>query len=207
MPFNISILRMPPENTNSVLVDNGVDAVIFDPWGSAKDLESLLRGRGLTLRSIYATHGHYDHLTIIPKIKIPWYLNHADLPLIKWSNPILFMHGFGTIDAKKNPPINIVPGEIEIIGLKCEVIHTPGHSAGSVCFYFPTEKTLISGDTLFRNTIGRMDLPGSSEPAMRKSIRNMRERDFPDDTLVIPGHGRTGKFSDLKKENNFLQSW
>ena len=125
---------------------------------------------------------------------------------IKWSNPFLLIQGFGTIDTKKNPPIDITPGETEIIGLKCEIIHTPGHTKGGVCFYFPSEKTLITGDTLFYNSIGRMDLPGGSEAEMRQSLCKLRDRNFPEDTVVIPGHGMMGKLSEVKKENKFLQS-
>jgi len=117
------------------------------------------------------------------------------------------MQGHGTINVKKNPPNDITPGETEILGLKCEVIHTPGHSAGSVCFYFPSEKTLITGDTLFYNSIGRMDIPGGSQSTMRETLHMLRGREFPNDTTVVPGHGPTGKLSEVKKHNKFLQSF
>ncbi|MCL2758517.1 MAG: MBL fold metallo-hydrolase [Alphaproteobacteria bacterium] len=217
MSFNLEIIRMSPSNTNSVLVAAGADAVIFDPWGSAADWKKLFAERGLNLAAIYLTHGHYDHMSAIPKLNAEWFMHHADMPIIKWQNPVLFVHGYGTLDAKKNPPRDIAPGEIEILpGLKCEVIHTPGHSAGSVCFYIktPLQSTphasrlmpyvLISGDTLFFNTIGRTDLPGSSDAAMDASLAALAARGFPDDTFVIPGHGPAGAFSDVKIENKFL---
>ncbi|MCL1785809.1 MAG: MBL fold metallo-hydrolase [Alphaproteobacteria bacterium] len=206
MPFNIEIIRMSPSNTNSILIDNGTDAAIFDPWGSASDWEKLLAERGLDLRAIYVTHGHYDHMSAIPKMNAKWFMNHADLPIIKWSNPFLFMYGYGAIDAKKNPPIDLAPGKIEILpGLSTEIIHTPGHSAGSVCFYFPEQKTVLTGDTLFYDTIGRTDLPGGSGQAMKESLDILRARNFPDDTTVIPGHGKMGKMSAVKNDNIFAQ--
>jgi len=201
---------MQPGFTNSVLIDNGTSAVIFDPWGGAADWNTLLHDRGLNLNAVYVTHGHYDHISAIPKLCNPgkWYMNNDDIPIIKWSNPILFTQGYGTIDVKKNPPAPLVPGIIEILpGLSVEVISTPGHSKGSICFYLPSEKTLITGDTLFYNSIGRMDLPGGSESAMRESMRLLRRREFPGDTTIIPGHGPTGKLAKIIKENKLLQSW
>jgi glyoxylase-like metal-dependent hydrolase (beta-lactamase superfamily II) len=208
MAFNINIIRMSPANTNSVLIENGTDAVIFDPWGSSADWQKLLQERGLKLHAVYVTHGHYDHMSAIPKMNAPWHMHHADLSIIKWNNPILFMQGFGTIDTKKNPPMDIATGRHEILpGLVAQVIHTPGHSAGGVCFYFPDQKTLITGDTLFYDTVGRWDIPGASERVLRESVRALMNERFPDDTLVIPGHGRTGILSDIKKDNIFVKSW
>lgn len=87
------ILHMPPENTNSVLVSFGDDAIIFDPWGRADAWEKLLESRGLRLRAIYATHGHSDHISAAPmlaeKYDVPWYMNHGDNDLIMWGNPLL----------------------------------------------------------------------------------------------------------------------
>jgi len=208
MPFNIEIIRMPPANTNSILIDNGTDAVVFDPWGSAADWQKLLADRGLNLHAFYVTHGHYDHMSAIPKMNAPWHLHHADLSIIKWNNPILLVQGHGMIDTRKNPPKDIAPGDTEILpGLSAAAIHTPGHSAGGVCFYIPALSALITGDTLFYDTVGRWDVPGASERHLRESVRTLSSGNFPDDTLVIPGHGRTGTFSDIKKSNTFVKSW
>ena len=222
MPLNIDIIRMPPSNTNSVLIDNGADAVIFDPWGSASDWKKLLTERNLKLHAIYVTHGHYDHMSAIPKLGAAWHMHHADLPIIKWSNPMLFMQGYGMIDTKKNPPIDIAPGDIEILpSVKATVIHTPGHSTGGVCFYIDSPakisgierihdpaftdgaRFMITGDTLFYDSVGRWDLPGGSESAIKESLKIFWN--FPDDTLVIPGHGRTGTLSEIKHSNLFLR--
>jgi glyoxylase-like metal-dependent hydrolase (beta-lactamase superfamily II) len=87
--------------------------------------------------------------------------------------------------------------------LAANVIHTPGHTEGSVCLYFPTENKLIAGDTLFAGSIGRTDLPGGS---MEKIIQSLREKvmTLPDDTLVVPGHGPLTTIGEERESNPFL---
>jgi glyoxylase-like metal-dependent hydrolase (beta-lactamase superfamily II) len=107
------------------------------------------------------------------------------------------------------------PGKVEIdrsIGegdalhvgsLAADVIHTPGHTEGSVCLYFPTEKKLIAGDTLFAGSIGRTDLPGGS---MQKIIKSLHDKvlALPDETLVVPGHGPLTTIGEERESNPFL---
>jgi len=223
MKFNINIIK---DNTNTVIIDNGTDAVVFDPAMSVRDLEQYLTEKNLRLHSLYITHGHYDHMGAVPKTAAPWYMSHLDLPVIKWSNPILFAQGFGMIDAKKNPPIDIAKGEIEILpppsprlrgadaGLVATAISTPGHSKGSMCFLFDESRftnhesrILITGDTLFMSSVGRMDLPGGCEDTMKNTLQKLRELNLPDDTLIIPGHGHIGTLSELKQQNHFWNNW
>src|SRR5436309_2325075 len=87
--------------------------------------------------------------------------------------------------------------------LSADVIHTPGHTEGSICLYFPAEKKLIAGDTLFAGSIGRTDLPGGS---FEKIIRSLHDKvlELPDDTVVIPGHGPLTTIGDERQSNPFL---
>ena len=109
--IKFEVLHMPPLNTNSVLVLCGNDAVIFDPWGKAKDWERVFIERGLHLCAIYATHGHPDHISAAPALarafNVDWFLNANDNYLIGWGNEILDMIGLPHIHDGYKKPINL----------------------------------------------------------------------------------------------------
>lgn len=203
------VLHMPPENTNSVLVSLGGDAVIFDAWGNAIDWEKLLETRGLRLRGIYSTHGHGDHISAAPalseKYDVPWYMNSEDNVLIGWSNGLLKYFGLPLIEGNYRQPTDIEAGVIEILpGVEVEIIETPGHTPGGVSYYFPDFGILLTGDTLFRDGIGRYDLPGGDMNALFQSISKLKEQNFPDETFVVHGHGSDSIIKDLKKTNEYF---
>ena len=159
------ILRMPPENTNSVLVACGADAAIFDPWGRADDWSRVLSARGLTLREIYATHGHPDHISaaadLSRKYNAPWYMSPADNSLIGWGNELL---------------------------------------------YFPNEKILLTGDTVFHDGFGRYDFPGGNQQELFQSISNLYNMNLPADTYVVHGHGTDSTIAGLKESNPYFRA-
>ena len=173
---NFEVLHMPPENTNSVLVTHGNDAVIFDAWGRVADWEKLLTARGLRLRAIYSTHGHGDHISAAPmlaeKYNIPWFLNSEDDVLISWSNNLLKYFGLP---------------EIENV------------------YYFPEFGILLTGDTLFRDSCGRYDLPGGDANALMQSVSKLYEMNLPNETYVVHGHGVDSTISQLKAENPYFK--
>lgn len=204
------VLHMPPENTNSVLVSVGSDAVIFDAWGNAIDWEKLLESRGLRLRAIYCTHGHGDHISAAPtlaeKYDVPWYLNSEDNVLISWSNGLLKYFGLPLIEGNYRQPSDLESGEIEILpGVIVEVIETPGHTPGGVSYYFPDFGVLLTGDTLFRDGFGRYDFPGGDANAIMQSISKLYEMNLPDETFVVHGHGIDSTIGILKKENPYFK--
>lgn len=204
------VLHMPPENTNSVLVSVGGDAVIFDAWGNAIDWEKLLETRGLRLRAIYSTHGHGDHISAAPtlaeKYDVPWYMNSEDNVLIGWSNGLLKYFGLPLIEGNYRQPTDIEAGVIEVLpGIDVEIIETPGHTPGGVAYYFPDFGILLTGDTLFRDSIGRYDLPGGDVNALLQSVAKLYEMNFPDETFVVHGHGIDSTIGVLKKENSYFK--
>ena len=143
------VLHMPPTNTNSLLVSCGTDAVIFDPWGRAKDWEKVLLERGFKLRGIYATHGHPDHISAAPSLarafNVDWYLNAKDNYLIGWGNELLDMFEIPHIHENYKKPINISGGSVEILpDIKMEIIESPGHTPGGLMFYFSKYKILLT---------------------------------------------------------------
>lgn len=203
------ILHMPPENTNSVLVSVGGDAVIFDAWGRASDWENLLKSRGLNLRAIYSTHGHSDHISAAPELaaqfNVPWFLNRRDENLILWGNPILDFFELPHIDSDYKSPSDLTVGRAEILdGVVMDVIETDGHSAGGVSFYFPDFGVLLTGDTIFRDGVGRYDLPTGDAVALQKSIQKLYDLNLPDETYVVHGHGLDSTINWLKHNHPYF---
>ncbi|MBO7559555.1 MAG: MBL fold metallo-hydrolase [Alphaproteobacteria bacterium] len=200
---NFEVLQMEPEFTNSVLVTLGTSAVIFDAWGRADAWQKLLNSRKLNLRAIYATHGHSDHISAAPELakiyNVPWFLNSADVPLILWGNQILDFWELPPLPDDFVRPTDLRAGWVKILGdIDMEIIAAPGHSAGGVMFYFPEYKILLSGDTIFRDGVGRTDLPGGNADELRKTISELIARNLPDDTYVVHGHGVDSMMRDIK---------
>lgn len=218
--INCKIIRMSPDNTNSVLFYNKTDAVIFDPWGTANDWKKLLDENKLNLKAIYCTHGHADHISAAPDLatefNIHWELSKMDFCQLKFGADLLEYFGLPRVDFNNLiQPIDFLSDTIEIFpDIFAKIISTPGHTGGSVCFAINhtvkigeqiIENILISGDTLFYDSIGRWDLPGGDPKEIRKSLIKLIEQNFPDNTLIIPGHGICGNWSIIKAENKFLR--
>lgn len=197
------ILQMAPEFTNSVLVSNGANCVIFDAWGRADDWIKLLDTRGLKPVAIYATHGHSDHISAAPALaahyNIPWFMNAADVPLILWGNQILDFWELPRIPDDFVRPHDLTAGRVKILDdIEMEIIASPGHSLGGVMFYFPEYKILLTGDTIFRDGVGRTDLPGGDEKQLNESIANLGRMNLPGDTYIVHGHGPDSMMCDIK---------
>ena len=205
---SIEILRLPPENTNSVLVRCGDDCVIFDAWGRADDWIKILDSRGLHLRAIYSTHGHPDHISAAPALAahydVPWHLARADWDLIGWGGDILDYFNLPRIVASR-PPLDITPGDYEVLpGVWMTAIATPGHSRGAMVFYFADNGVLLMGDTLFRDGVGRYDLPGGDVNSLRQSIARIYDMNLADGVYVVHGHGPDSTIGILRAQNQWF---
>src|SRR5579884_3472320 len=177
----------------SVIGDEGTrEAIVIDPGADIDRILEVVRQHGLKVKQIMVTHGHIDHIGGATKLKqatgAPILMNKNDTRQIK----MLVMQAAWVGMAP--PPDTTLDGSLEdgdnvsIGAVAGSVLHTPGHTEGSTCLYFPEEKKLIAGDTLFAGSIGRTDLPGGNFEQIMQSLRD-RVLQLPDETVVIPGHG------------------
>jgi hydroxyacylglutathione hydrolase len=183
------------------------EAMVIDPGDDIEDVLALIQKHNLTVKQIVVTHAHIDHVGGAMKLRAatgaPILLNQNDHALLKMLDVQAAWIGVedpGKVEIDRS----IGQGDTVRAGLlAADVIHTPGHTEGSVCLYFPAEKKLIAGDTLFAGSIGRTDLPGGS---MRKIISSLHEKvlTLPDETTVVPGHGPLTTIGDERESNPFL---
>lgn len=184
------------------------DAMVIDPGDQIEGILEILRQEKLTLKQIVITHAHIDHVGGAMKLKsatgAPILMNqndHALLKMLDMQAAWIGMRPPGDVQVDEA----IGQGRVLKIGeISSNVIHTPGHTEGSICLYFPTEKKLIAGDTLFAGSIGRTDLPGGSMDKIMRSLHT-QVLALPDETEVIPGHGPVTTVGEERETNPFLQ--
>jgi len=184
------------------------EALVIDPGDEVGRIARRLSELGLRLKQILITHAHIDHVGGALKLKrltgAPILMNQADLPLLRMMDQQAAW--LGTEAPEVEPPDESLADGL-VVGLgayPAQVLHTPGHSAGSVCLYFKPLDLLIAGDTLFAGSIGRTDLPGGSYAQLMESIRT-RLLPLPDQTRVISGHGPETTIGRERVANQFLR--
>jgi hydroxyacylglutathione hydrolase len=204
------ILPVGPLHCNCSVIGDEVtrEAMVIDPGDNIDDVLALVTKHNLQVKQIVITHAHIDHVGGAMKLRArtgaPILLNQNDYALLEMLDVQATWLGMAS------------PGKVEIdqsLGqgdtlkagpLTASVIHTPGHTEGSICLYFPREKKLIAGDTLFAGSIGRTDLPGGS---FKKIVDSLYEKilALPDDTVVVPGHGPSTTIGQERESNPFLK--
>ncbi|MBV9083211.1 MAG: MBL fold metallo-hydrolase [Acidobacteriaceae bacterium] len=184
------------------------EAIVIDPGDEIEKITQTLDANGLTVKAIVITHAHIDHIAGAHKLRAltgaPVYLNGNDRALLDILDVQAAWLGMDTpprteIDSAAEEGTVLRLGEAEF-----QVLHTPGHTPGSVSLWIPQENKLIAGDTLFRDSIGRTDLPGGNSRQILSSIKN-RLLDLPESATVVPGHGQNTTIGREKERNPFLQ--
>ncbi len=183
------------------------EALVIDPGDEVEAVLAIVRRHRLTVKQIIITHAHIDHVGGAMKLKratgAPILLNQNDYVLLQMLEEQAAWVGMAppgpvTVDASLDDAATVRAGK-----LAASVMHTPGHTQGSVCLYFEPEKKLLAGDTLFAGSIGRTDLPGGSYGKILSSLHE-RVLALPDETLVVPGHGPLTTIGRERATNPFL---
>ena len=184
------------------------EAIVIDPGDEVTRIHRRLTSLGLKLKQILITHAHIDHVGGALRLKrltgAPILLNENDLPLLEMMDQQAAFIGGGPTPETAPPDENLADGRlVGLAAYPAQVLHTPGHTQGSICLHFAPLKLLIAGDTLFAGSIGRTDLPGGNFDQIIDSIRT-RLLALPDETRVLPGHGPSTTIAGERRTNPFL---
>ena len=208
-------LSVAPIGENCYIVSEGKEAFIVDPGGEADKI--INAAKNFDVKYILLTHAHFDHIMALNKVKQAFpeaklavnALEKEWLYSAKLNMSEDFWVGFDFVYEGR---IDIEPedgSELDFAGTKIDILHTPGHTPGSMCFYIEKPQNdgihlLFSGDTLFKNSVGRTDFPYGDGKKIIESIKN-RLMTLPDDTVVYPGHDESTTIAVEKKFNPFLK--
>jgi len=196
------VVGMLQVNCHLIRLPGQPEGYIVDPGGDADQIISAVDRLGMRPVAVLLTHAHVDHISgvgrVTEKLGIPVYVHPDDHRL--YASPGNALPPFVPAAKGLPEPVTEAPA---IDGVAMEIIHTPGHTRGGVCFHFPDDHVLISGDTLFAGSIGRTDLPGGDMPTLLRSIRE-RLLTLPPETRVYTGHGPTTTIAAESASNPFL---
>jgi hydroxyacylglutathione hydrolase len=201
-----------PLHCNCTILGDEVtrEAMVVDPGDNIPEILSRLRKHGLTLRQIVVTHAHIDHVGGAAQLRkltgAPVVMNQQDLGLLGMMQMQAGWLGVPTPEVAP-PDASAEDGlAVGLATLPAQVLHTPGHTPGSICllFHFNDQHLLLAGDTLFAGSIGRTDLPGGNGQQILRSLRD-RLLVLPDATRVVPGHGPETTIGEERQSNPFLQ--
>ncbi|MDE6974417.1 MAG: MBL fold metallo-hydrolase [Lachnospiraceae bacterium] len=200
------VMGMCQTNCYFVYEEGKDQALLFDPADKGSYIYSALKDKGFTVGAILLTHGHFDHIWGVEEVRelsgAKVYAYEKEKELCEDAS-LNVSKGAGRACVVKADQYVKDGGEITEAGITCRLLATPGHTAGSCCYYFEADKILISGDTLFQESVGRTDLPTGS---MGTLVRSVKDKLFPlpDEVKVYPGHGEATTIGHEKKYNPFL---
>lgn len=206
--FKIKKITNLQMDMNSYMLIKQKSVIIIDPGFNGDEILSVMKDKDLKLEAILLTHGHFDHIRDIQRLlethTCDIYVHEADYDNL-YNSKKNYASSFGqsfTLD--KSFPIKTIQDNDNITFLNegIKVIHTPGHTFGSVMFQYNDQ--IFSGDTIFYDGIGRTDLFSGNFNAIRRTINKIKDT-VSNQAMIWPGHGQNGLFKDIKKVNRFLQ--
>ncbi len=184
------------------------EALVIDPGDNIADILTILAKHSLRVKAIIITHAHIDHIGGAAKLKsvtgAPVYMNENDQPLYDRLDVQAAWLGMPAPDTTEIDQPARDGDTVRVGGTDFHVLHTPGHTQGSISLWIPQENKLVAGDTLFRDSIGRTDLPGGDGKQILVSIHD-KLMPLPDDAVVIAGHGPSTTIGREKARNPFLR--
>jgi len=205
MKIDTFVVGMVQTNCYIVQNEETKECFIVDPGAPSKDLLRFLKEKEIKVQGVLLTHGHFDHIvglnSIMEDFPVPVYIYDVENALLM--EPTLNLSANRTGAYSFEGARRVTDGQmLSIADFQIQVIHTPGHTAGCCCYYIANQGVLFSGDTLFRFSIGRTDLPTSDHDQIVPSIQG-RLFVLPDDTKVYPGHARATTIGEEKAHNPY----
>jgi hydroxyacylglutathione hydrolase len=206
--MNIKHLVLGPVNTNTYILSVDNKAIVIDPSFGFSTIKEALIGKEVV--ACLLTHGHYDHIASIELLKkeypkAPIYIHEKEEHFLRDPEYNLSLYLMNETFSYKGEVSTLKDHDkLEILGHECQVLHTPGHSYGSVSYYIPSQKIIFTGDLLFKNSIGRSDFPTSNFEELLSSVKK-RIFTLPQETLVYPGHNEFTTVLDEKNNNVFFK--
>lgn len=202
-------LEVGPLSVNCYIVacENSRVGVVVDPGGDVERIITIVKQHRLKISTIINTHGHFDHIggnrQTVETLGARLLIHQADAPMLSRSAEVARRYG---LQGENSPEADayLVDGmDIDFGTCRLRVLHTPGHTQGGCCLYIEEELKVITGDTLFADSIGRTDLPGGSHEQLLESIRT-KLFTLPDDVIAYPGHGSQTTIGHEKRCNPYF---
>ncbi len=206
--MQIRTFALGPLQTNCYLLSRNGEAVVVDPGGDPAAVLGTLEADGLKLTHILNTHFHFDHVGGNKELALQ-----TGAPILASSEDAYLMEtelGLGGfMGLPKIEPFeytSLEPGAHRFLGLDCTVLHTPGHSPGSLSFYFPEAAAVFVGDLVFYRSVGRTDFPGGDFDTLKQSVvENIFS--LPEETAIYTGHGESTSVGEEKRHNPFFSDF
>ncbi len=202
--MNIQRYALGQMQANCYVITSDSQCLIIDPADDASFILETIQSKNLTIAGILATHGHFDHVMAAGEIQlsvpsIPLHIHPADRFLLdRLGETAKYFLGFDPVVVKPQNFFDLKPGRLSVGKFDFTILETPGHTPGSICMYFQKAGVIFTGDTLFKDGIGRYDFSYSSKQDLKNSIKKILE--LPSETIIYPGHGEDSIIEE-EKEN------
>lgn len=207
MIFDIIVVGNLGVNCLVLGCDRTGAGVIVDPGADAVLVVAQAAKRGLVIEKIINTHGHFDHVGANKYVKdatgASLLIHEQDTPYLSRVADVATMYGMRASNSPMPDQFLIDGMELVFGDCRMQILHTPGHTPGGCCLYLPEEGMIITGDTLFAESVGRTDLPGGSHEILITSIRT-KLLPLPDGTIIYPGHGPGSSIGHEKRHNPYI---
>jgi glyoxylase-like metal-dependent hydrolase (beta-lactamase superfamily II) len=208
-PMIFESVEVGPLGVNCFILgcETSHEGVVVDPGGDVGRIAEIVQRHGLKIRYIINTHGHFDHvggnLQAVRTFGAPLLIHESDATMLGRAAEVARMYGMQGENSPAPDSFLTENGEIAFGSHHMKVLHTPGHTQGGCCLYLESEKTVITGDTLFADSIGRTDLPGGSHEQLLASIKT-KLFTLPDEVTAYPGHGPKTTIGHEKRNNPYF---